>query len=177
VEGIHDILSTFLCPYNKDIENFLKARALDFSARGIAQTHLVIGDVNGEAALLGYFTLTNKILMLSSDDLSKSMLRKVQLFGVHDEETGIYSIPTPLIAQLGKNYAGNRNQFFNGSILLETACGKVASIQDELGGRLVYIECDNTPKLIDFYLENKFRRIDGGIPKHSDALIKMIRYL
>jgi len=105
------------------------------------------------------------------------MLRKIQQFGVHDEEANIYSIPTPLIAQLGKNYAGDLNMRLSGGALLEAACNKVASIQDELGGRLVYIECENTPKLIDFYLKNGFRRIDGGIPQNPDVLIKMIRYL
>jgi len=42
VERVQAILSTFSNPLNDDIEGFLKYRAIDFSERGIARTHLVV---------------------------------------------------------------------------------------------------------------------------------------
>lgn len=35
------ILSDFSCPLNKDVEFFLKQKAIDFAMQGWAQTHLV----------------------------------------------------------------------------------------------------------------------------------------
>lgn len=35
------ILSSFSCPLNKDIENFIKYKAIEFSKRTTAKTHLV----------------------------------------------------------------------------------------------------------------------------------------
>ena len=36
-----NILSSFSCPINKDIENFIKYKAIEFSKRTTAKTHLV----------------------------------------------------------------------------------------------------------------------------------------
>lgn len=35
------ILSSFSCPLNLDVENFLKTKAIEFSKRGFSKTHLV----------------------------------------------------------------------------------------------------------------------------------------
>lgn len=174
---VKQILSTFSCKLNSDIENFIKNDAIDFSNRGITQTHLVLGEAYGSEVLLGYFALTNKILPISPDNISKNLLKKISRFGIPDENTGVYHIPLPLIAQLGKNYSGNLNRYFNGDLLLEIACGKVASIQRELSGKLVYIECENKKQLIEFYSRNQFRAIGNGIPNATTGLLQMIRYL
>jgi hypothetical protein len=82
-----------------------------------------------------------------------------------------------IIAQLGKNYSDNLNKYLRGDLLLEIACGKVASIQRELSGKLVYIECENKNRLIGFYSRNQFRDIGNGIPNAATGLLQMIRYL
>jgi hypothetical protein len=81
---IIDYLSDFSCAYNKDIETFLRNNAIDFSNRGIARTHLVTGKIDDKDAILGYFTLANKILTISSNNLSKSMAKKIERFGLFD---------------------------------------------------------------------------------------------
>jgi hypothetical protein len=177
LERAEQVLSTFSCDLNSDIENFIKNDAIDFSNRGITQTHLVMGNADGAEVLLGYFALTNKVLPISPEHVSKSLLKKVSRFGIPDENTGIYNIPLPLIAQLGKNYSDHLDQYLTGNLLLEIACGKVASIQRELSGKLVYIECENKKRLVEFYSKNQFRDIGNGIPNPTTGLLQMIRYL
>ena len=62
----------------------------------------------------------------------------------------------PLIAQLGKNYHEGMNHLITGDELLCLACEKISRIQLDLGGRFVYVECEDKPKLIDFYAANGF---------------------
>lgn len=177
VEGVQAILSTFSCPLNADIEGFLRNNAIDFSNQGKAQTHLVIGEVSGHPEIFGYFTLTNKILAVAAGSISKSAAKKLDRFGILDEITNTYNIPAPLIAQLGKNYARNIDAHFEGGILLQIACSKIAAIQRELSGKLTYIECDDEPKLIRFYEQNGFRVTDSGKDSTAHKLVQMIKYV
>jgi hypothetical protein len=177
MEGVRGILSTFSCPRNPDIENFLIKNAIDFSNRGITQTHLVFAIVNGKVELLGYFALTNKILTIDPANLSGATIRRIERHAVLDEKTGLYNIPTALIAQLGKNYDRSLNKILDGDELLEIACGKVAAIQRELGGTLTYIECENISQLVKFYARNDFRIISSGNSSSQENLIQMIRWL
>jgi hypothetical protein len=60
--------------------------------------------------------------------------------------------------------------------LLQIACDKVVAIQADLGGKLVYIECEETPKLLDFYTRNGFRVMESGA-RSNEELIQMIKFL
>jgi hypothetical protein len=176
VEGVTNILSTFSCSINDDIERFLKEKSIEFSNKGIARTHLVLFDSGSRFELMGYYTLTNKILSISPEGLSNSTKKRVERFGVIDSHTGLYNVPTPLIAQLGKNFSSELSAHINGDELLQIACDKVVEIQDELGCKLVYIECDNTKSLIDFYSRNNFNIMESG-RQGDNELIQMIRFL
>jgi hypothetical protein len=177
VEGVRGILSTFSCPRNSDIEDFLTKSAIDFSNRGIAQTHLVFAVVNGTVEPLGYFALSNKILTIDPANLSKATIRRIERHAVLDEGTGLHNIPTALIAQLGKNYDRSLDRLFEGTELLAIACGKVAEIQRELGGTLTYIECESSPRLVEFYTRNDFRAMGSGRPSSQENLIQMVKWL
>lgn len=176
MEGTSAFLSTYLCPCNPDIENFLKQKAIDFAKQGIAQTHLVVSDIDGNTELLGYFALANKTLDIPSAFLSQTYEKKVCKFGILDPIDKSYSVPLPLIAQLGKNYNKGLNEYLTGDELLKVACEKVTAIQSELGGRFVYIECEDKAVLTNFYLDNGFRRITDQDSEEESLLIRMIKY-
>jgi hypothetical protein len=176
VERVETILSAFSCPLNDDIEAFLKNRSIEFSKRGIARTHLVISPGDREYGLLGYYTLTNKVLTISPEGISNSVKRRLERFGVFDRMTNVFNVAAPLIAQLGKNFSGSINQSISGDALIQIACDKIVGIQEELGGSLVYLECDDKPKLVDFYTRNYFRILKSGVPSEK-GLIQMIRFL
>lgn len=57
------------------------------------------------------------------------------------------------------------------------------SIQEEIGGKFVYLECENKPKLIHFYESNGFtvfgkRKKDRDeIGVDGEYLIQLLKYL
>lgn len=185
-DEVKSILSTFSCPLNKDVENFLKSKAITFSKQGIAKTHLVFTTYKGKPCLIGYFTLANKVFSVSYNKrtFSSALRRRLNKFAVYDSEYKTYSIPAPLIAQLGKNYTNGYDKLISGDELLKMACEKVSSIQNLLGGRFVYLECEDKPQLTNFYSENGFfnfgkRQLDKD-EKDSlsgNYLIQMLKYL
>jgi hypothetical protein len=161
-------------PQNKDIEDFLRTKAIDFALQGIAQTHLVLAKTQDEPELVGYFALTNKIADVPLFTLNKSYQKKVSKFGVLTPVES-YMVPMPLIAQLGKNYNPRLTESITGAELLNMACEKVASIQSELGGRCVYLECEDTPFLMGFYYDKGFRRFSPD-ELGPGQLVRMIKY-
>lgn len=54
-EALLTCLSSFSCPKNMEVENFLKEKALDFARKKLSITYLLMD--NNDATLLGYFTL------------------------------------------------------------------------------------------------------------------------
>ena len=182
-EFVKSYLSDFSCPLNKDVENFLKYKAIEFSKQGLSQTHLVMASHKKQAVLVGYFTLANKNISISNKGLSATSKKRIAKFAMYYPQIKKYVLTAPLIAQLGKNYANNYNQLITGDELLAIACDKVKSIQLDLGGKYVYLECEDNPKLIDFYRENGFCEFDKreldreetDVP--GDVLIQMIKYL
>lgn len=73
-EETKNILSSYLCPQNADIEYFLKEKAIEFAKQGIAATHLVFTKIKEEPVLVGYFALTNKSIDISKRLLSNAFI-------------------------------------------------------------------------------------------------------
>ena len=176
-------LSDFSCPLNHDVENFLKYKAIDFSKQSLSQTHLVMASHKKRPVLVGYFTLANKNISVSAKGLSNSNKRRISKFSIYYPQIRKYVLTAPLIAQLGKNYTNGYNKLITGDELLAIACEKVKSIQLDLGGRYVYLECEENPRLIDFYKENGFCEFDKRELDKEETdiqgkyLIQMLKYL
>ncbi|MDR0876404.1 MAG: N-acetyltransferase [Clostridiales Family XIII bacterium] len=181
VDAVERLLSTFSSKYDSDIEHFLKERAIDFSNRGVARTHLVTQPTDDALLLLGYYTITNKVLEVPRKAISKSVEKRLARFGLLDENTDTYSVPMPLIAQLGKNYSDALDVRISGDELINLALSKISEIQYDLSGKYTYIECFDTKKLIEYYERNDFRRIDSGSPETiydttKPYLVQMLKY-
>lgn len=137
----------------------------------------------GNPEIAGYFTLANKYITINSEKISNRLRRRINKFATFDRVIRSYCLSTLLIAQLGKNYTDGLDKLITGDELLKIACDKVAHIQFELGGKLVYLECEDKAKLLDFYVSNGFcefdrraldkdeTRIDG------DYLVQMLKYI
>ncbi len=63
-----------------------------------------------------------------------------------------------LIAQLAKNDTHLTGTTITGRELLEVAMQTLADIQWSIGGGLVFLECVNEQKLLEFYEKNGFRQ-------------------
>lgn len=181
---VKSILSSFMCPLNADVEYFLKTKAIEFSKQGHSKTYLVFTSYKDKIELIGYFTLAPKHLKLSPKALSKSLKKKIIKFATHDNDLKEYILPAILIGQLGKNYNNGLNKQITGDELLALACEKVQYIQHLLGGKVVYLECEDKPKLIEFYERNMFisfskRSLEKDEVDKLDGkyLVQMIRYL
>ncbi|MCI6731861.1 MAG: N-acetyltransferase [Lachnospiraceae bacterium] len=158
-DQVKTILSTFSCPLNKDVENFLKEKAILFSKRDFSKTTLVYwvsGDKNIKE-LVGYYTVAEKVIQLDQNVLTSKERRKLHGHGTYHPETRTYFLPAPLIAQLGKNYSNGNDTLISGTDLLQLAMEKIKLIKNIIGGRFVYLECEDVAKLVDFYTENNFK--------------------
>lgn len=182
-DAANQILSTFSCPMNADVEKFLRIKAIEFAKQGLSQTHLVFASYKKENVLVGYFTLASKYITVSSKKLSNTLKKRIVKFSVHDPRIRAYCLSAPLIAQLGKNYTNGYNALITGDELLELACHKVAKIQLDLGGRFAYLECEDKPALINFYTRNGFCEFDyrnldpDETGLDGEYLVQLLKYI
>lgn len=182
---VKQILSDFSCPLNPDVEHFLKHTAVEFSKQSIASTYIIMASFRKEYVIAGYYTLANKIFCVDRDSLPNRKWRsRIAKFGQFDTTIKRYTLSAPLIGQLGKNYAHSYNSLITGDELLKLALDKVQEMQNIVGGKIVYLECEDKPKLIDFYSQNGFVNFgkryldkDETSTLSGEYLIQMLRYM
>ena len=129
-DGAKSILSSFSCP-NKDVENFLRYKAIEFSKRDFSKTHLVFWSTLDETEkyLVGYYTIAPKFFSISKDNVSNSQYKKLSQYGEYDTHSKKCTISAILIGQLGKNYTAGNDTLITGDELLKMALDKVKNIQ------------------------------------------------
>lgn len=178
------ILSDFSCEKNLDVQEFLRRKAIEFSKRGFARTILVfwVSDDEKEKYLIGYFSLSNKNITVSKSAVSRNTYKKICQFGDNKEKDNC-TIAAILIGQLGKNHKNGNDSLIDGDELLQMAIEKVKEAQSIIGGKFVYLECENKKKVIDFYERNGFvsfgkRELDQDeVNLNGRYLLQMLRYL
>lgn len=179
------IISSFSCPINPDVEHFLKHTAIEFTKQSISSTYLIMASYKDIYVLVGYFTLANKIFCIDKECLPNRKWRsRLSKFGQFDQTIQRYTISAPLIGQLGKNYTNSYNKLITGDELLKLALDKVQEMQNIVGGKIVYLECEDKTSLTEFYSRNGF--VNFGIRKldrdetdklSGEALLQMLKYL
>ena len=153
-EALSKVLSTFSCPLNNEVENFLKYKAVVSSRLQTSQTYLVMSD---DGDLLGYYTLVLKSFSVVGTQLSGGNRRLISRFAQEDD-AGNFHAAVYLIAQIGKNYAVEENKRISGSELIGMALDEFRAIKSRVGGKLVMVEReDDRPKLLTFYQANGFK--------------------
>lgn len=180
---IKGIIGCFNCLNNPDVDRFLKEKALVFDKQGLSKTYLVYTSYKNRMVLVGYFTLANKSFVVRKNDkISKTLLKRISKFGQYDSELRQYMISAPLIAQLGKNDA--HKDLISGDILLAYACDAVREAQSLLGGKIVYLECEDKSRLLEFYRNNGFvdfgkRELEADEKDDMEGkyLIQLLKYL
>lgn len=178
----NSVLSTFSCPVNKDIEDFLKIKAISFSNIGFAKTHLVFLKKSDQMNLVGYFAIANKPLEIEASALSKTMRRKINNHGTFNLITKRYVVPAILIAQFGKNFSEENQKQIRGDELMRLTLEKVKSVQSDVGSRFVYVECENKSKLIRFYENHGFvifgsRETTYRSESRDRKLVQLLKYI
>lgn len=183
-DEVKGILSSFRSIWENDVEQFLHKKAIEFSKQRLAATYLVFTKRKGQRELIGYYTLANKIIRIESKHLSGTQRRKIAKFASYDKDVKGYTLPAILIGQLGKNYSDDLNHEITGDELLKMACERISEIQMMLSGKVVYLECESTPRLQAFYQENGFSyfgerelEADEANDFRATSLLQMLKYL
>lgn len=186
-DRVKSILANFSCEVNKDVEYFLRQKAVEFAKQGLSETQLVYyKDDSGEneaLKLVGYYTLAQKTITISKNALSNSLRKRIHKFATYDFEAKKYTLPVILIGQLGKNYADGNNQYITGDELIELAFNSVETVQRIIGGKAIYLESEEKEYLLDFYQSKSFvqfgkRQLDGDETNlDGKYLIQWIKYM
>lgn len=175
-DSVNLILSDFSCPKNDEIENFIKKNAIDFAKRKMSITHLVM-DENGKLAAI--FALTHKAVKIKDEVLSSTLKKKIKRYAQLDEDTNSYMVSAFLIAQFGKNYEEREGEPVNGNSLMDSAMDILTAVQHDIGGGVVYLECEDKPQLLSFYQnDNNCFRVFGERYSEVDQTkyIQLLRF-
>ena len=158
-ESLRAILSSFVCPQNKEIEEFVQKNSIDFARRKLSVTYLILQKEDCITRLLGIFTLTHKSVQVSAEKISGTVRKKMSRYSRLDKNTGEFNVSAFLIAQFGKNYGVETVGKITGNEMMARALEILSRVQYEIGGGIVYLECEDRKKLLDFYQneENRFR--------------------
>lgn len=174
-DDLKNDLKSFSCKTNEEIETFIREKAIDFAKRKLSITYLV-EDIN-DGAILGYFTLTHKSIVVDAANLSKSSEKKLARYSRKDAKTGNYMASAFLLAQFGKNYAVDEGKRISGSELMSFADIVLIDIQYRIGGGIVYLDCEDHDKLIKFYSGQNFKRFDDRFAEEENKeYIQFMRF-
>ncbi|MDR7123098.1 hypothetical protein [Rheinheimera soli] len=145
------LLSLFSCPRNPDVENFLKQKSIAFEKTHNARTRLILDE---QGSILAYFSVSFKELVLESAALNKSQVKRLDGFNKNAERIRAF-----LIGQLGKNFSVQNNRITLADILAEIY-SIIHDARELVGGRVIILECENNPALIQLYRDHGFTLIE-----------------
>lgn len=170
------LTSLFESP-NKDVESFLKTKAVQSAKLYTSSTYLVYA-LKKAVDLLGYFTLAIKTLTIKRSDLTtKAQEKLIKQFASFDPDSESYKLPAILIAQFGRNFS-KKSASINGAELMNLALEYIYKVFTLSSGKTVFLECEKKEKLIRFYEDRGFFMLNNSIhSKDKKELIQMFRFI
>lgn len=178
-ESLSQIISSFSCPPNFEVESFLKKSAILFTKKSQSVTYLVFKRPASKKSLVGYFTLAIKPISVRASSISRTMGKKLARVSALNPDDGTYTAAAYLIAQIGKNFSLPKSERIKGAELLDLANRRIERTQYDFGGVVEFLECEDSPFLLDFYAENGFKAFDYRmtIPSNDEEPHKLIQLL
>lgn len=153
-DEVKEILSDFSCPKNNEIEYYLLNNAVEFAKRKMSVTYLVF---DKDYRFIAYFTLTHKSSLISADMLSNTAKKKLSMYAKLDDNINCFDVSAFLIAQFGKNYAVDNGKTISGNMLMDYVFSILNEAQRLIGGGVVFLECEENEKLLNFYQNDNNR--------------------
>lgn len=135
--SIEQILATFLCSRNKEVQDFLHESAIGLEKSSSARTYLL---ANADKEIAGNFTLS-----IGFADRERELLKM--------SKCPDHRISCFLIGQLGRNDLFARDAL-PGTAILEKALAVLVDVKDQVGGIFVIVECED--HLVEMYESEKF---------------------
>lgn len=176
-DEVKSILSEFSCQKNPEIENFVKNNAVEFAKKKMSITYLVVDATESVRAI---FTLTHKAIELTNENLSNTMRKRIQRHSRLDESTDSFNVSAFLIAQFGKSDTYSTEENISGYALMDFTFEVLAAVQHDIGGGLVYLECEDREKLLNFYSSepNQFFKFGERYSEEDDVkYIQLFRFI
>lgn len=138
-------------------------KALQHETKHTARTYLVFLDSDDEPIVRGYFTLTFREIVLADGEVAVGGKKVREIHGFSRKPD---QVPGYLIGQIGKN-AAYPHELINLEFLLQRIYEVLKSAHDNIGGRVVFLECEDSETLITLYQNHDFkylqRREDGMV--------------
>lgn len=173
-----DVISSFICPLDPDIENFLNEKAIKFENASKSRTYLLFDEeaaLEGDLKLLAYFSIALHIITIP-DGFSGNQIKKLDGFSSRMHGERITEFACYLIGQLGKNAAYSDN-ILTGDSVMEHALGVIGQASELAGGRIVIIECKPNDNLQAYYSRNGFKEYDDRPDPNGNPMIQMMRLI
>ncbi|WP_088815534.1 MULTISPECIES: GNAT family acetyltransferase [Listeria] len=185
-EKVKELLSSFSCNNQSkganDVEYFLHNKAIEFEKVGLSKTYLVMSTYRQVPFIAGYFSLSSKSLVIPKKHYQKlniSMKKRLMSFGAKSDLEN-YQTTGFLLGQLGKNCStiAQKAESVTGEELLALVYKTVKQIHMLVGGRILYLECENNPKIIQFYIKNGFALLNEyETPNGLSVFVKKIEHI
>lgn len=168
----NDFSNTFVCR-NKDVENFLKNKAIQSTKLYTSATYLVLENLD----LLGYFTLATKMLTIKPESLTSSQAKIIRRFVSLDSDTNTFRLPAVLLAQFGRNFSDD-SESINGIDLMRIAFERIEKAVSLTSGKVAFLECEPKEKLVNFYRNCGFRLLNNVVySKENKELVQLFRVI
>ena len=172
-EKAQELISIFTCEKDRDIESFLKEKAILFEKLGKSRTYIIINEDEDEFNILAYFTLAMQVLKIPEDLLSGRKTKVLDGFSAKIRGAKITEFPTILIGQVGKNDL--HRELISGLEVMEYCLEAIFKGQAVLGGRIVMLECKDIPYIINLYEKFGFQKLERDYDEGE--FIQMIKIL
>ncbi len=172
-EKAQELISIFNCEKDKDIENFIRERAILFEKLGKSRTYLIFDEDEEEFKVLAYFTLAMQVLKIPEDLLSNRKTKFLDGFSSKIRGEKITEFPTILIGQVGKN--DSFKELISGNEIMQYCLSTVFKGQAVLAGRIIMLECKDVPYIINLYKKFGFQKLEKDYDE--DEHIQMIKIL
>lgn len=172
-EKVQSLLSDFSSPLNEEVEDFVHNKSIEFAKKKLSITYLVIRKTDdGKTVLVGIFTLAHKAVEVTNTNISNTARKKLSRYAKLDEETDKYNVSAFLIAQFGKNSAVSEKWKISGNELMDLAFEVLRHVQYFVGGGVVYLDCENTDKVLEFYKSdyNRFKIFGERVARSEGKL-------
>lgn len=172
-EKAQELISIFICEKDKDVENFLKEKAILFEKLGKSRTYFIFDEDEDEFNILAYFTLAMQVLKVPEELLSGRKTKILDGFSSKIKGSKITEFPTILIGQVGKN--DFYKELISGLQVMEYCLAAVFKGQAVLGGRIIMLECKDIPYIINLYETFGFQKLEKDY--EAGELLQMIKIL
>ena len=159
-EDLDNILSVFSCERDKDVESFLKHKAIVQEKKQISRTYLIF-NARVRPELMAYFTVAISNMDVADLQCDDKIRKKMNI------NRGVAQ--NYLLGQLGKRDDAEKGL---GTFAMAHALNRIREANLNVGCRVIRVDC--RPSLVRYYKENGFifARRNG-----NDGLCQMVRML